>query len=175
LFINAQNKQTVHTIVRPLRDLGIPAAAVVDVDVLKEGGEVWTRLLGSAFIPTIAHQSIATMRAAVKQAMDATGLNMKRDGGVAILQQYDREAAENLLRQLAEYGVFVVPVGELESWLKTLGASGHGPNWLIEVFERMGEDPEAPGYVKPGQGDVWEFMRGLKGWLVSSARKGIPV
>jgi hypothetical protein len=40
LFINAQNKQTVQTIMRPLRKLGIPAAAIVDVDVLKEGGTV---------------------------------------------------------------------------------------------------------------------------------------
>ena len=33
LFLNAQNKQTVWDIVQPLRELGIPAVGVVDVDV----------------------------------------------------------------------------------------------------------------------------------------------
>ena len=76
---------------------------------------------------------------------------MKRDGGVAILPQPEQEAALNLLQQLEEYGVFVVPAGELESWLRSLGASSHGPSWLISVFEKMGEDPEADGYLVPSQ------------------------
>jgi hypothetical protein len=40
LFINAQNKQTVWDIVKPLRELGIPTIGIVDIDVLKEGGSV---------------------------------------------------------------------------------------------------------------------------------------
>jgi hypothetical protein len=35
--------------------------------------------------------------------------------------------------------LFVVPNGELESWLKSLKARGHGPSWLVEVFEKMGD------------------------------------
>ena len=121
LFINAQNKQTVQTLLRPLRKLGIPAAGIVDVDVLKEGGTNWTNLLTSAEVPPISHGSFATMRAAIKQAMDGTGKDMKRDGGLGILVGADRQAADDLLKQLREYGVFVVPGGELESWVKGLG------------------------------------------------------
>ena len=91
LFINAQNKQTVQTIIRPLRKLGIPAAGIVDVDILKEGGTVWTSLLGSAYVPDLQHDSLATLRAAVKQAVEATGRNMKRDGGVSLLGTTERE------------------------------------------------------------------------------------
>ena len=69
LFINAQNKQTVHTIIRPLRKLGIPAAGVVDVDALKDGGTTWTNLLSGANIPPIAHSALATLRASLMQAM----------------------------------------------------------------------------------------------------------
>lgn len=174
LFINAQNKQTVQTILRPLRKLGIPAAGIVDVDVLKDGGTTWTNLLSGANVPDIAHGSLATMRAAVKQAMDATGRDMKRDGGVAILNPPEQEAAKNLLSQLGEYGVFVISGGELESWLKHLGASGHGPSWLISVFEKMGEDPSAGNYLKPSDNDVWAFMQQLKNWLIEPNRKGIP-
>jgi len=98
LFINAQNKQTVQTLIGPLRQLGIPAAAVVDVDVLKEGGTNWTNILESANIPNIQHGSLATMRACIKQAMDASGKDMKRDGGVSILPTTEREACGNLSR-----------------------------------------------------------------------------
>ncbi len=174
LFINAQNKQTVQTIMRPLRTLGVPAAAVVDVDILKEGGANWTNLLTSATVPAISHGSLATMRSAVKAAMDATCRDMKREGGVSILGRQDREAAQNLLSQLREYGVFVVSRGELESWVKVLGANGHGPSWLIEVFERMGEDPMSPAYTRPTDGDVWEFISEIKSWLIDPDRKGIP-
>lgn len=174
LFINAQNKQTVQTIIRPLRQLGIPAVGIVDIDVLKEGGTVWSNLLSGANVPSITHASLAATRAAVKQAMDNSGKNMKRDGGVAILTSSEREAAQNLLNQLGEYGIFVVPGGELESWLQALGASGHGPTWLINIFERMGEEPETSNFLKPDENDVWAFMAIVKAWLIDSNRKGIP-
>lgn len=174
LFINAQNKQTVQTIIRPLRKLGIPAVGIVDIDVLKEGGTVWSNLLSGANVPAITHSSLAAVRSAVKQAMDNSGKNMKRDGGVAVLTGPEREAAENLLNQLGEYGVFVVPGGELESWLQELGATGHGPSWLINIFERMGEDPDTDNFLKPENNDVWEFMAKVKEWLVDPNRKGIP-
>lgn len=175
LFINAQNKQTIQTIIRPLRELGIPTAGIVDIDILKDGGSTWTNMLTSASVPTISHNSLATMRVAVKQAMDATGLNMKRDGGVDILKGEEKEAAINLLEQLADYGMFVVPKGELESWLKATNASGHGPSWLINVFEKMGENPSSPDYIKPSEGDVWEFISKIRAWHVNANRKGIPV
>lgn len=174
LFINAQNKQTVQTLLRPLRKLGIPAAGVVDVDVLKEGGANWTNLLSSADVPQLSHGSFAAMRSAVKAAMDRSGKDMKRDGGVAILSAADKQAAEDLLNQLKQYGIFIVPGGELESWMQGLRATGHGPTWLIEIFERMGEDPSNPNYVRPNVGDVWEFVRDIRSWLVDPARKGIP-
>jgi hypothetical protein len=90
--------------------------------------------------------------------MEATGLDMKRDGGIFILQGDELAAAKSLLGQLAEYGLFVVPSGELESWLKHLAATGHGPTWLINMFTRMGEDSTAPTYELPTNEDVWEFM-----------------
>ncbi len=174
LFINAQNKQTIQTITRPLRQLGIPAAGIVDVDVLKEGGTNWTNLLTGANVPTISHAALAALRTAVKSAMDGTGRDMKRDGGVSILKEPDQEAARNLLQQLDDYGIFVVPGGELESWLKSLGATGHGPAWLISIFEKMGEDPDAHTFLKPSIGDVWEFICMVKKWLISPTRRGIP-
>lgn len=176
LFLNAQNKQTVKTIIRPLRELGIPAAAVVDIDILKEGGTVWSSFLEEGgFVPEIDRQALATSRKAVLDKFNATGKNMKRDGGIDVLVATDKEAANNLLDLLAKYGLFVLRRGELESWLSYLGVSGHGPSWLVEVFEKMGEDPEHAAYVQPGIGDVWAFISQVRTWLVDPNRKGIPI
>lgn len=174
LFMNAQNKQTIPTILRPLREIGIPAAGIIDIDVLKEGGAVWMTLLSSVNVPELSRHPFAAARAAIKQAMESTGKDMKREGGVGILSAAERESASNLLEQLEEYGLFTVPGGELESWLNSLNANGHGPGWLIEMFERMGSDPTSAGFVKPSDNDVWAFLSRVRKWLVNPNRKGIP-
>lgn len=174
LFLNAQNKQTVWEIVRPLRELGIPAVGVVDIDVLKDGGSVWAKPLEGAFLPHLSHPSLHAERQAVLKAFEQTGADMKRQGGIALLRGQEREACQNLFDKLSEYGVFVVPSGEVESWL----SPGSGPpsksTWLVSIFERMGDDPAAVTYTRPAQGDVWDFIGGIKRWVGNSARKGVP-
>jgi hypothetical protein len=174
LFLNAQNKQTIHQIIQPLRELGIPTGGIVDVDVLKDGGKTWTDFLHGGFVPEVSHAGLGTIRANIRQKCDQSGKDMKRDGGVAILDESDKEAANNLFDQLAAYGLFVVRSGELESWLKPLGAVGHGPAWLVQVFEKMGENPDNAAYVKPNGGDVWQFIETIGTWLQNPKRKGIP-
>lgn len=174
LFLNARSKQTVQQIAGPLRAIGIPAAMIVDIDIVKEGGQVWTKLLDAANFPETSRNSLRSLRNDVKNKFDESGLDMKRDGGIAILDADAREACENLFTQLADYGVFVVPSGEVESWLPELGASGHGPGWLIQMFESMGFDPKDPKYVKPQNRDVWEFFGRIAQWFDNEDRKGIP-
>ncbi|CBN54288.1 MULTISPECIES: ATP-dependent nuclease [Kamptonema] len=174
LFLNAQNKQTVHVIIKPLRELGIPAVGIVDVDILKEGGQPWTNFLKGGFMPELEHQSLAALRSCVKQKIDATGKDMKQNGGVDILSDSDKEAVNNLFDKLDEYGLFAVRKGELESWLSFLGVTGHTPKWLINIFEKMGEDPDSPDYLKPSDDDVWLFLGEIKKWFTNPNRKGIP-
>ncbi|MFV5696255.1 ATP-dependent nuclease [Flavobacterium sp. LB3P122] len=174
LFINAQNKQTVWDIVKPLRELGIPSIGIVDIDVLKDGGQVFAKPLEGSFVPNLNHQAFQNQRATLLASLNATGKNMKRDGGIDILSVSDKEACNNFLEQLKEYGVFVVKNGELESWLKPLGATGHGSGWLINIFELMGENPETPNYTMPSNGDVWDFLGEIKIWMENPNRKGIP-
>ena len=75
---------------------------------------------------------------------------------------------------MADYGVFIVAGGELENWLSHLETKSHGPQWLMAIFEKMGENPDDEKYLKPGEGDVWDFIGEIKEWMISHSRKGIP-
>jgi hypothetical protein len=172
LFINAQNKQTITDIMGPLRQFGVPAASIPDIDVLKDGGKTWTDWLTAAQLPSALHSGFAVQRAAVKAAFDASGKDMKRDGGVEALPVSDRLAANQLFDNLQDFGVFVVRGGELESWLKSLKVPGRKTDWTVAMLERLGSEPTAPEYVRPASGDVWDFMRGIAAWISAPSRKG---
>ena len=174
LFLHAQNKQTVKTIIKPLRELGIPVAGIVDIDVLKDGGGVWTSFLESGFIPEMEKNHLSTFRSDINNKFKASGREMKKDGGIRILGRDDQEALSNLLSQLERYGLFVVPGGEVEDWLKHLGCTGHGPGWLIDVFDKMGEDPLSRAYLLPSEDDVWAFLDKIARWFANPERCGIP-
>ncbi len=175
LFLNAQNKQTVKSIIRPLRDLGIPAVAIVDIDVLKDGGGVWTAFVEEGgCVPQIDREAMNHSRLALLRKLEESGKNMKTQGGLELLIGSHKEAAHNLFDSLARYGLFVLRRGELENWLPDLGVQGHGPKWLIPIFEKMGEDPNSSDYMNAGVDDVWAFMEEVKTWLVSSDQKGMP-
>jgi hypothetical protein len=73
---------------------------------------------------------MASQRSALLSAFSTTGQDMKRNGGLAILRDADKEACRSFFGQLAEYGVFVVPVGEIEAWLPELEVSRNKNSWL---------------------------------------------
>ena len=75
---------------------------------------------------------------------------------------------------LAEYGIFVVPSGEVESWLQTLPLNRGKSTWLSTIFEAMGEDPNSAAYVRPAAGDVWDFMGSIASWVRNPRRRGVP-
>lgn len=178
-FLRAQNKQTVYEVLGPLRKFGVPTAAIVDVDVFKEGGENWTRILDAIEVPPPLRQSFESPRMEIAREirrLTDSGTDPKRMGGIACFDAPIRETAEDLIARLAERGFFVVAGGELESWLKTLEATGHGPSWLVNVFTKMGDDPSAEGFVGPDQvlTDVWEFVAKIADWCANPARLGMP-
>lgn len=174
LFLNAQNKQTVWDIVHPLRELGIPAVGIVDIDVLKEGGVVWLKPMKGAFVPEISHQPLNAERAALLAAFGRTGKDMKKQGGIALLTGSEREACANFLTKLSDYGILVVPTGEVESWLAHLPINRGKATWLSSIFEVMGEDTSQASYVHPSEGDVWDFIGSVAQWVSNAERKGVP-
>lgn len=174
LFLNADNKQTIPRIVQPLRRLGIPAVGVVDLDVLKDGGTDWVRQLRAIGVPSSEERAYSDRRVAVLASLTATGKDFKKAGGLSLLTGKELEAAQNLLQDLARYGLFVVNSGEVESWLAELEVDRSKQKWLRSIFDKMGSDPNSPGYVRPRDGDVWDFVGEITAWIADKKRRGIP-
>ncbi|WP_455209281.1 AAA family ATPase [Kaarinaea lacus] len=175
MFLDARDNHTAKTIVQSLRVLGIPTVLIVEIDIINDTGEIWANVLKSVFIPQSERQELAELRRTVKSSFDESGKDMKQDGGVEILEKAHKVAAKKLVDDLAEYGLFVVHVGEMESWLTNLGAAGRESEWLSDIFSKMGDDPDSLSYVKPTKGDVWDFMSSIRKWLIRNGRKGMPL
>jgi hypothetical protein len=169
VFLNAQNKQTIRRIVRPLREMGIPSVALVDLDIFK-GKEDFRELMRAGFVPPVFWEPWEERRKRLHQAMRNEDY---KSGGIYTLPRDARQQADALLAGLAEYGLFVVPVGELENWLPELEVGGHGPEWLTQVFHRMGTDPTSPDYQRPTGGGIWKFMQRLAAWIADPHRRGM--
>jgi hypothetical protein len=169
VFLNAQNKQTVRRIIRPLREMGLPAAAILDLDLLK-GREDFRDLLRSAFVPEVFWEPWEEQRRRLHQQINNADY---KAGGIQRLSGEARTLADTLLASLSEYGVFLVPNGELECWLPELEVGGHGPEWLTQVFSRMGQDPSDAAYQRPTGGGVWRFIQRVAAWVAEPRRKGM--
>lgn len=175
-FLNAQNYQTIHRLVAPLRKIGIPAAAIVDFDILHKDQTGWGELLDACQIPTDNKATLSSERIRISDLFDTLGSTngkklMKEKGANGANNNEEMKREMTLLGDLAAFGLFVVPVGELESWMPQLGVGGHATDWLIDVFDRLGTSESSGNYVRPGTDDVWAFLDEISNWV--SAPRGV--
>ncbi len=170
----AFGKQAMHRIVELLRRVGVRTAAVVDIDVLTSGNDL-KNLLKAQGVPATTINGMTTTQKQIasrlfagcedKEARDAEKKRLKRNG----LEAFDRpiqQGMRSLIRQLAAEGLFVVPVGEVEGWLRHLTddqSPQKGPDWLVHIFERMGRADRPK--VEPSGDDVWQFIRDVRVWM----------
>jgi AAA domain, putative AbiEii toxin, Type IV TA system len=174
-FVNAQNWSTESRVIGPLRRIGVPAAGVVDIDVLWNPAGEWRPLYRAIGLPD-GNPTRAALEATRRLlANDATERAKAKTRGVAGLPSSKRTPFRKLLGDLAQYGLFVVPTGELESWLPELGLKGVAKHeWIVQMLTRLGGDPAHPSYVAPGRGGVWKFVDDIERWVADPQRKGMP-
>jgi len=219
-FLNANGKGTVHRIVGPLRRIGIPAAAIVDLDLLEQSSHTtWGQFLDACQVPAAVRDSLESQRGHVASAFAAldnadkhsapfvikgnayaelggdqkqraevllselasigrvsnTSVRAIKTTGIAALAADDKAIAEALIAELRKYGLFLVPVGEVERWLGHLGVKGHGTAWLTSLLEQIGNTSTDANYVRAGSDDVWEFLEKIAGWVTDPNRDGTKI
>jgi AAA domain, putative AbiEii toxin, Type IV TA system/Overcoming lysogenization defect protein-like, TOPRIM domain len=182
LFLNAGGNGSMHQIITPLRSLGIPAASIVDIDFVKNDNHSWTQQVAACHLPEPQRQPLDALRKVVLDALvDAAPCGVekprqyfKRHGGVKILDEGNRAAADSLFDDLDLCGLFVVRIGEVEAWLSELKVPAKEAGWRAAIFAAMGNDPDDTSYVSPAEGDVWDFIGKLAIWLKDPQRAGIP-
>lgn len=177
VFLNAQNWQTTVNLARPLRQAGVPAAVVLDLDTIAED-VVWPELVAMGEPSNEERDRILTARAAARDAIRECGrtaaeapYRVKVDG-LGALSAEQKPVVVEAIEELAQVGVFVVDVGELENWLHQLGCTNK-QWWLTDMLTRLGA-PDDANYVTATNGDVWDFVDNLASWLEDPARAGMP-
>ena len=80
---------------------------------------------------------------------------MKDNGKLAISKGDPIDAYNRLEKSLASKGIHIVPVGELEGFIKGVN-SLHGPNWVNSVLEFY------PNLNNDVYDDVKQFIRSLE-------------
>jgi ABC-type cobalamin/Fe3+-siderophores transport system ATPase subunit len=172
-FLNAHNKQTAVNIVHPLRSIGIPTPFILDIDWIKEDGQVWDRYFRAMMAPLPLKESLSAARKSVRSALEAADPDYKRKGGVALLTGEERDAADQFFDTVERYGLFTVRSGELESWLPDLEIERTKSKWLPSAFDAMGSNPDDQRYLKPQEADVWQFVRRIGSWIADPQRLGM--
>ncbi|GEL72727.1 AAA family ATPase [Myxococcus virescens] len=180
LFMNAHSKQTIHRIIGPLRRMGVPAAAIVDLDIIGDDN-VLKDLLAAANADPATINTLGNAKGEFRkyfsqdQEAGKTSKERLKAHGVSALDERRKASMVQLFfKPLAQMGIFVVPVGELEGWLKELlpGDPRAKKNWISAIFEALGSSDSAR-YVSPQDGDVWDFMREVGNWINNPKRGGM--
>lgn len=133
-----------------LETLGRRFAAAIDV--LKEAPK--TSETRDAIDEALSHASDEIDNATAKAIRDAvrvrSGWDRVKESGVHAIPPGDPAVlGRELLEKLATGGVFVVPEGELEGWIRVIG--GKGPAWVSRVLEL--------GHHKKPSAELEDFVR----------------
>lgn len=177
LFVNATNWQTTQKIAGPLRRLGIPAPIVLDIDSIADGNQsdgVWAKVYDACAVRAADKSQFDSERAAIQPFVQAVSRATFKKLGVGSLGGPQLVQVQSHIDGLAQYGIFIVPLGEVEGWLRSLGAAGGKDAWLSDMFLKLGDDRTVAPYVRPTIGDVWDFLAKIANWCHDANRLGIP-
>jgi hypothetical protein len=179
MFVQCGGKDRIPMVMRALREVSVPVAAVVDFDVLrseqplrdiveaaagswnaieddwklvkasieskkpelptKEVGEEIGKVLNSVATPAFPDTASETIRRILRRS--SPWAIAKNSGKTYIPSGDPTRAFDRLYKALNGYGVFIVDVGEVEMFVRSVG--NHGPKWVNEVLKKnLISDPE---------------------------------
>ncbi|MGO4332489.1 ATP-dependent nuclease [Cupriavidus sp. M-11] len=195
MFVQSGGKGGISKLVRALKSLDVPVAAVVDFDVLCTPAQLWpiVEALGGV------KDTFEVDYRAVKASIDALGKTTPeafrdkalavlggidvgqdevprkilsemqkvlkvsvgnaraKESGIGVLSRDAKPAGQRLLDALAGLGLFVVPNGELESFV--VEESEEKNAWVAAVLEKHGNNLKAAPELAEARQFVSRFIR----------------
>lgn len=194
MFLPTGGKGRVASVMTALKALGVPCAAILDADALREkhilsalvkaSGGTWetlrplwdeineasirlaTTLAKSDLLEQVkkivmGYENKFVTEKLVEQIRQVVRIEsgwslFKRSGLAALPSGSASKAAEKLVGELAKLGIFVVPVGEIEGFARSI--PGHGPSWVAAVLEAYSPDASA---LSTARGFIDQVLAGL--------------
>ncbi|MBK9124639.1 MAG: ATP-binding protein [Chloroflexi bacterium] len=89
--------------------------------------------------------SVETIKKIDRELAEASAWSQPKQHGINALKGQAHETCKTLLQELAEIGLFIVPVGELEGWERGLPASKS--EWISDALRKV-DDPERFGQAR---------------------------
>ncbi len=167
-FISTQGGGIADRIIGPLRRIGIPAVAIVDFDVVYDGGTNLKKLMTACQIPSNVSTKMSQARNILQTEWHKIDRDEMQNKGIAsISNSKTNKETTKYLEQLSEYGLFVVSVGHLESWFREFQISRSKYNGVRDFLASVEN-----GTITTKIGGVWDFVRGIKAWIENLGRKG---
>jgi hypothetical protein len=126
--------------------------------------------LGGASMDWSKGDDIEIKRRLTRLATSIDRMRRLKKGGVDEFSGVLGDRLTGMLKELGEFGLFLVPVGELEEWLMNHGVSeskSHKRAWANSAAQRIHQ------LGKHG-GDVWDFIATVVRYLVSRPPGGAP-
>jgi hypothetical protein len=142
MFVPSGGKQRIASLTKPLTSLGVKGMVIADFDVLN------SRAALRSILESLGGQWTAAMNedyVVFADAINGGSLwpDVKAQGLAAVPSGPPNAAAVRLLKASADQSVLIVPVGELESFDRTIGLEGAA--WVSAMLEdhRHETNPEA--------------------------------
>lgn len=116
-----------------------------------EATAVIEQVLSSSQTKTLSNKEIDAIKDALKAGSKWASL---KEFGINAIPRGDATIAfDNMNSILKAHGIYIVPVGELECFIKEVG--GHGPDWVNIVLEKY------PDLDDPVYEDISKFIRSI--------------
>lgn len=116
-----------------------------------EATAVIEQVLSSSKNATLSKKEIETIKEALKTV--SKWATLKEFGTNAIPRGDATVAFDSMNTILKEHGIYIVPVGELECFIKEVG--GHGPDWVNTVLEKY------PNLDDPVYKEISKFVQSI--------------
>jgi AAA domain, putative AbiEii toxin, Type IV TA system len=168
-FIGMHTWGNIARVAGPLRRLGVPAAMVLDLDTLTNPVGEWDNVWKAVGLDRTSGDGLRleSQRQVVKSHLTSLSGKPYKTAGVDAfaLGSAERNAIVSLIGDLAKHGIFIVPVGELEGWLRSVAAPKGKKAWILSMLPSLRT-------LKPSPDDVWAFIDSIEAWVGDPRRRG---